>query len=90
LDYADNLNERLYYHQNSSPLVNFKKFSTESTGTLKITSIAGFWDQTTYKVDSCENPEYLPETGEVIFYENRKPINRNYNQTDEVKLVIQF
>ena len=90
LDYADNINERLYYHQNSSPLVNFKRFSTESTGSLKITSIAGFWDQTTYKVDSCENPEYLPETGEVIFYENRKPINRNYNQTDEVKLVIQF
>lgn len=90
LDYADNINERLYYHQNSSPLVNFKKFSPETTGTLKITSIAGFWDSTTYKVAGCVNPEYLPETGEVIFYENRKPINRNYNQTDEVKLVIQF
>ena len=90
LDYADNINERLYYHQNSSPKVNFKKFSTETTGSLKITSIAGFYDGETYRVESCINPEYLPETGEVIFYENRKPINRNYNQTDEVKLVIQF
>ena len=90
LDYADNINERLYYHQNSSPKVNFKKFSTETTGSLTITSIAGFNDGETYKVASCVNPEYLPETGEVIFYENRKPINRNYNQTDEVKLVIQF
>ncbi len=90
LDYADNVNERLYYHQNSSPKVNFKKFSAETTGSLTITSIAGFNDGETYKVTACVNPEYLPETGEVIFYENRKPINRNYNQTDEVKLVIQF
>ena len=90
LDYADNSNERLYYHQNSSPLVNFKKFSPEATASLRITSIAGFWDGEEYQVNGCENPEYLPETGEVIFYENRKPINRNYNQTDEVKLVIQF
>lgn len=92
LDYADNVNERLYYHQNSSPLVNFKKFSpTEGEDKkVKITSIAGFWDNEEYPVLSCEDPEYLPQTGEVIFYENRKPINRNYNQTDEVKLVIQF
>ncbi len=91
LDYADNINERLYYHQNSSPKVNFKKFTSSFTQpSVTVTSIAGFSDGATYKVDSCENPEYLPETGEVIFYENRKPINRNFNQTDEVKLVIQF
>jgi hypothetical protein len=92
LDYADNVNERLYYHQNGSPLVNFKKFlPTEGEDKrVKITSIAGFWDNEQYPVLSCEEPEYLSQTGEVIFYENRKPINRNYNQTDEVKLVIQF
>ena len=98
LDYADNVNERLYYHQNSSPLVNFKKFSQSTTGggteetdkVVKITSITGFDDGEKYRINACVNPEYLPETGEVIFYENRKPINRNYNQTDEVKLVIQF
>ena len=95
LDYADNINEKLYYHQNSSPLVNFKKFSTASSndlanGGIKITSIAGFYDDISYRIESCVDPEYVPDTGEVIFYENRKPINRNYNQTDEVKLVIQF
>jgi hypothetical protein len=90
LDYVDNVNERLYYHQNSSELVNFKRFSTESIASVKITSLAGFWDELYYRCDSVTDPEYLPDTGEVIFYENRKPINRNYNQTDEVKLVIQF
>ena len=93
LDISDNINERLYYHQNSSPLVNFKRFVSEGANedsTIKITSIAGFWDEEYYKCNEVVTPEYLPETGEVIFYENRKPINRNYNQTDEVKLVIQF
>lgn len=90
LDYADNVEERLYYHQNGSPLVNFKRFSTETVPSLKVYNVNGFWDEVTYKVLSANDPEYLPDTGEVIFYENRKPINRNYNQTDEVKLVIQF
>jgi len=90
LDISDNQNERLYYHQNSSPLVNFKRFEPEGEGSIKITTIGGFWDEETYTCLSANDPEYLPETGEVIFYENRKPINRNYNQTDEVKLVIQF
>lgn len=90
LDYVDNVDEKLYYHQNTSELVNFKRFSAEETGSLKIYNINGFWDEQTYQVLSTSDPEYLPDTGEVIFYENRKPINRNYNQTDEVKLVIQF
>lgn len=93
LDYVDNINEKVYYHQNSSPMVNFKKFSVtdpESTNKIKITSIAGFNDGEKYQVTGVVDPEYMPRTGEVIFYENRKPINRNYNQTDEVKLVIQF
>jgi hypothetical protein len=91
LDYADNVNEKLYYHQNSSNLVNFKRFEANSiTDDIIVKSITGYDDGERYQCIQVDNPEYLPETGEVIFYENRKPINRNYNQTDEVKLVIQF
>jgi|TARA_B110000908_G_C10256557_1_gene455945 hypothetical protein len=93
LDYADNLGkERLYYHQNSDPRVNFKRFapSENSAADIKITSVSGFTDNIAYTAVSVNEPEYVSETGELIFFENRKPINRNYNQTDEVKLVIQF
>ena len=92
LDYADNVDDRFYYHQNSDPRVNFKKFAADAAGasTLQITSIDGYNDQLVYSVASCEEAEYITGTGDLIFYENRKPINRNFNQTDEVKLVIQF
>jgi hypothetical protein len=92
LDYTDSTENRFFYHQNSSPVVNFKKFqeSPENAADLTLTSISGFSDGLLYQIESVGQPEYTPETGEVIFYENRKPINRNYNQTDEVKLVIQF
>ena len=94
LDYADSINNRLYYHQNSSPMVNLKKFVADAEGTaanVTITSLAGYSDPNdVYLVSECKEAEYMSGTGEVIFYENRKPINRNFNQTDEVKLVIQF
>ena len=97
VDYVDTESDRIYYHQNSSPKVNFKKFldtNTAPIGTtpaqIKITSITGYWDEIKYDVDVVGEAEYMSGTGEVIFYENRKPINRNFNQTDEVKLVIQF
>ena len=92
LDYVDNIDERVYYHQNSDPRVNFKRFEASPNGgdDLKITAVSGFSDGVLYNVQSVHEPEYVSETGELIFYENRKPINRNYNQTDEVKLVIQF
>lgn len=91
LDYADSANNRLYYHQNSSSKVNFKKFQKDVTSTpITVTSIAGYSDGIEYQVTDCGEAEYMSGTGEVIFYENRKPINRNFNQTDEVKLVIQF
>ena len=91
LDYTDAVNNRFFYHQNSSPMVNFRRFeSGDSADDITVTALSGFSDGIRYKVASVGNPEYSPETGEVLFYENRKPINRNYNQTDEVKLVIQF
>ena len=94
LDYTDTINNRFFYHQNSSPLVNFRRFDDgddDSDGPdITITALSGFSDGIRYQPSVVGNPEYSPETGEVLFYENRKPINRNYNQTDEVKLVIQF
>ncbi len=95
LDYVDTENDRIYYHQNSSPKVNFKKFKKEDgtgeeTPQITLTNIDGYSDGKEYRLQDVGEAEYMSGTGEVIFYENRKPINRNFNQTDEVKLVIQF
>lgn len=76
---------KLYYHQNDSASVNYAKFATGG-GTLYVNSNSG----TTYAFSTTNESEYIHNTGEVLFIENRKPISRNASQKEEIKLVIQF
>ena len=36
------------------------------------------------------NPELQPDSGEIIYIENRKPIQRASDQTEDIKLIIEF
>ena len=36
------------------------------------------------------NPELQPDSGNVIYLENRKPIQRDSDQTEDIKLIIEF
>ena len=36
------------------------------------------------------NPELDPDSGEVIYIENRKPISRSSDQTEDIKLIVEF
>ena len=36
------------------------------------------------------NPEMQPDSGDVIYIENRKPISRASDQTEDVKLIVEF
>ena len=37
-----------------------------------------------------ENPELQPDSGNIIYLENRKPIQRDSDQTEDIKLIIEF
>lgn len=74
---------RVYFHQNDSPEVNFKPFDLAG-GTISINGSAGL----TYS--ELRLPEYEPQSGKVIFLENRPRIDRNENQTEEIRIVIQL
>ena len=36
------------------------------------------------------NPELQPDSGNIIYLENRKPISRSSDQTEDVKVIIEF
>ncbi len=36
------------------------------------------------------NPEMQPDSGDVIYIENRKPISRASDQTEDIKLIVEF
>ena len=87
----------IYFHQNESSKVNQNDFTTGDATNTKITvtkaSDGSTIQEYTYESTSLlqtDHPEYKPRTGDVMFLENRKPIQRAANQEEEIKLVIQF
>jgi hypothetical protein len=40
--------------------------------------------------DGYANPELDPDSGNVIYIENRKPISRSSDQTEDIKLIVEF
>jgi hypothetical protein len=75
-----NISHRLYFHQNS----------TTGYGVIPSSGTVTDSKGTSVTYNSVNNSEYTPRTGEVIFTENRKPINRQSGQTEEIKIIIQF
>jgi len=41
-------------------------------------------------VDGYANPELQPDSGNIIYQENRKPIGRASDQTEDIKLIVEF
>ena len=71
---------RIYFHQNS----------TTGYGVIPSTGTFTTSNNTVINYLTVNNNEYIPRSGEVIFAENRKKINRQSGQTEEIKIIIQF
>ena len=72
-------------------------FSGNSTITGATSNATGVPDTTssatvnnTVFVAGYASPELQPDSGDVIYIENRKPISRASDQTEDVKLVVEF
>lgn len=81
---------RIYYHQNSHRKINQKPIGT--SGNVKFFNANGVQQGDAAGVNfiNNKNGEYVPDTGDVLFVDNRAPIRRNAQQTEEVRLIIQF
>ena len=62
--------------------------TSEATGVPHVASSATV--NNTVFVAGYANPELQPDSGDVIYIENRKPISRASDQTEDVKLVVEF
>ena len=40
--------------------------------------------------DGYANPELEPDSGDIVYVENRRPIFRSSSQTEDIKLVVEF
>jgi hypothetical protein len=40
--------------------------------------------------DGYANPELQPDSGDIIYVENRSPISRATDQTEDIKIIVEF
>jgi len=78
----DVTNGRLYFHQNSK--TGYKAFVNGEA----ITGVGG--GSATLAGTAVVNGEVAYNSGQMIFLENRSPINRSSNQTEDIKVIIEF
>ena len=100
----DATNNILFYVQNSydnqgtdatyKQNIPFSGNSTVTGATSSATGVPDTSNSSTYNntvfVSGYTNPELQPDSGDVIYLENRKPISRASDQTEDVKLVVEF
>ena len=82
VDVDGDTEHRIFFHQNS--VTGFGNIP--SSGTFTNTTSPG----TAIGYSSVQEGEYIQQTGDVVFTENRRPISRQSGQTEEIKIIIQF
>ena len=98
----DSTNKILYYVQEkyttygldaNSNLTLFSGTGTIQGGTSSVTYTPSSSSSTVNNVvfsSGYANPEMKRDTGEIIYVENRRPISRASDQTEDIKVVVEF
>ena len=63
-------------------------YGTPDAGADAAVTLAG--GATITFTDGYANPELDPDSGNIIYIENRKPISRASDQTEDIKLIVEF
>ena len=83
IDEWDEVNLTIKFHQNNKTgygvFTDGEAISGNLGGTGSLSSL-----------NAISSPEYTPFSGQIIFLENRDPINRSASQIEDVKVIIEF
>jgi len=79
----DGLTYKLYYHQNNKSDYGNTALTTNRTIYMGSSAL-------TPTILGSSTGEYMANSGEVVFIENRAAITRSESQTEEIKIIIQF
>ena len=80
----DSGNGYIYYHQNSK--TGYGIFQNGETITGGTSTTSGALESSS----AVGNPEVDRNSGEVLFLENRAPINRSATQIEDIKVILEF
>ena len=74
----------IYYHQNAK--TGYKSFQNGENVVGQTSNTSGALESSS----ALRNPEVHPGTGDIMFLENRNPINRTTTQIEDIKVIIEF
>ena len=80
----DTTNGYIYYAQDSK--TGYTAFTNGETITGQVSSTSGALESS----NAIGNPEVDRDSGQILFLENRTPINRTATQIEDIKLIIEF
>lgn len=63
---------------------------THTSGTYSSDIITGANSAAARFVDSSTNPEMEPRSGKILYIDNIRPVERNVDQTEDIKVVFRF
>jgi len=80
--------KKVYFQQQDQHNTNFLPFDTTNNITIDVGGTVTTLDGA--DITSIESSEYIHDTGEVLFIDNRRRINRNNDQIEDLRIIIQF
>jgi hypothetical protein len=80
VDWDSNTNVLKYYQDINTGFVDFQSGETVTGGTSSATGTSS----------ALGDPEVEPDSGDIVYVEHRRPINRASDQIEDIKLVVEF
>ena len=68
----------------------YQDINTGFTAFQAAETVTGGTSSATGTVNAANNPEIEPDSGDIMYLEHRRPINRASDQIEDIKLVIEF
>jgi hypothetical protein len=65
-------------------------YLTHTTGTYSTDLITGVDSAASRFVDSSTNPEMEPRSGKILYIDNIRPVERNVDQSEDIKVIFKF
>ena len=62
----------------------------QSAETITMNDAAGSPSGVTFTSNTLNNPEVQPDSGDIMYVENRRPINRASDQIEDIKIIVEM
>ena len=87
---GETIDPKQYYNATTPVIITGNSSSATLTPSSTTETVTLANNNTLSLTTGYANPELQPDSGQIVYLENRKPIARASDQTEDIKLIIEF